>query len=222
MAHNCEFCGEYSGKYPLCRECFKLMESGELEQCTNCGEWHYTWEYCECEQETATCIICNSNKENDGYLFCKTCYHQYKNKTITLQIKNCRNIKLIDSYYDGRYKCKDGHIVKSKAEREIDNYLFDHNIKHCYEKNLAIDNNKEHDLLPDFYLPEENVYIEHLGKEEDPSYIEILQYKMKIYKKLGLTIVCTHESTDSFDMESALNRKLKNYKAKKINYYEEK
>ena len=107
---------------------------------------------------------------------------------------------------------------KSKSEIEIDNYLFKKNIRHCYEKPIHIDSDEENDIHPDFYLYDMDAYIEHLGKEGDASYDEITEYKVKMYKKLKLTVIFTHENTDSKDMQSALERKLKNFKRGQLNY----
>ena len=38
----------------------------------------------------------------------------------------------MDESYEGMFKCRDGHIVKSKSEREIDNYLFEKGIEPPY------------------------------------------------------------------------------------------
>lgn len=205
----CERCGEYSGRYALCKKCYhQTEESG----------YNMDWLFGDDEEYESTCIACQEGKDDDGYLFCRSCYYKYKNKTIILQIDKCTDVKLIDSYYYGRLKCKDGHIVKSKAEREIDNFLYDHNIRHCYEYTISIDGNEEHDLHPDFYLPDMNVYIEYWGKEDDEEYDKIKSYKMDIYRKLKITLICMYESIDAEDIEAALRRKLKNYKSGKINY----
>lgn len=199
----CEKCGKYSGRYPLCKNCY--YEENDEEDLLPFEEW---------EDVPGECLICG--KDSGEYLFCRECYHKYKNKTITLQCKNCTDFQLIDHQYEGIYRCIDGHIVKSKAEREIDNYLFLHNIRHCYEKPIPVDNNTE--IHPDFYLPDLDLYIEHWGKEDDYSYNETKKYKLDIYRKLRITLICTHEKEDSADIDSALNRKLHTFKRNQINF----
>ena len=119
----------------------------------------------EKEQKT-NCIICGE-KTTQNFLFCKNHYNEYKNKSILVKISNCTEIEFvstIDKYESGLiYTCKDGHRVRSKSEVAIDNYLYDHNIKHAYEKAYPIDNNKDNDLHPDFYLSDYDLYIEHWG-----------------------------------------------------------
>ena len=37
----CKVCGAESGKYPLCRECYRKKEAGEIIKCPVCQQWHY-------------------------------------------------------------------------------------------------------------------------------------------------------------------------------------
>ena len=146
------------------------------------------------EKETTTgivkCIGCGTPTKN-GHLFCIECYKKYKDKQLLVKITKCFEINILDESYEGVYKCKDGHIVKSKSEREIDNYLFDHNIPHAYEKVVSIDGDSKHDLHPDFCLPNYlgkgiDVYIEHWGFNSDNrDYYKSKKYKIGKYKELG-------------------------------------
>ncbi len=164
------------------------------------------------ESNKSKCITCG--RQTNGVLFCSICYHKYKSKQLLFKITNCTDVELLDETYEGKYTCKDGHIVKSKSERDIDNYLFEHNISHAYEKELPY-GAKENDVLhPDFFLPNylgqnKNVYIEHWGyNENNIQYEQTKKFKLPIYKELGITLICTHEIPDANNMEAALDRKL--------------
>ncbi|HBD06214.1 MAG TPA: hypothetical protein DCY93_02245, partial [Firmicutes bacterium] len=132
------------------------------------------------------CITCG--KQTDGLLFCTSCYYKYKSKELLFRITNCTNVELLDEDYEGRYTCKDGHIVKSKSERDIDNYLFEHGISHAYERELPYGAGEKEVLHPDFYLPNylgegKHVYIEHWGyNENNIQYTKTKKFKMPIYK----------------------------------------
>lgn len=240
MGKTCAICGKNSGMFPLCISCFKLKDTGEIEKCEKCGTWHYTNESCQCktpekdsfktaenkrheeqepdeyEHSKNECIICQEPSEN--HYFCKSCYYKYRNKSLLIRITKCKNIELLDDSYEGAYKCKDGHIVKSKSERDIDNYFFDHDIAHAYEKPLHID---EETLHPDFYLPKLNIYLEHWGYgKSNKEYQEMKNYKIPLYKNAGITLICTYESSDAKDIESALDKKLSTYKKGQINFLE--
>ena len=171
------------------------------------------------------CIACGKETKN-GNLFCVGCYHKYKDKKLLVKIVKCKEIEIMDESYEGMFKCRDGHIVKSKSEREIDNYLFEKGIAHAYEKSISIDEDKNHDIHPDFCLPNfkksgKNVYIEHWGfNSNNIEYTKSKNYKLKQYKKLGLTVISTTEK-DMNDPEAALDRKLEHFKYDIVNFADE-
>lgn len=227
----CPICGAptrvYMGKARKDRLCGKhadLLKAGKIAQnadgtYSKCDKEEVAEQRKE-EHETTNykkrCIICN-NEADEGFLFCKNCYFKYKNKVLLLRITNCKNIEVLDSSYEGSYTCADGHIVKSKSELAIDDYLFRNHIAHSYEQAFPIDSDPTHDLHPDFYLPEEDIYIEHWGYDEtNKKYTETKNYKLPIYEKFGITLICTTEN-DMKDINATLSRKLKFYEKGKIN-----
>ena len=116
--------------------------------------------------------------------------------------------------YEGRYVCRDGHIVKSKSERDIDNYLFDHEIRHVYEKELHTGDGTS--IKPDFYLYDSDIYLEHWGfGKEKKGYTEIKDFKMDFYRTQSYTVICTYEKTDARNIEGVLDYKLNNRNIKK-------
>lgn len=176
----------------------------------------------EAEQKgVAKCIACG-RETRPGFLFCGACYKKFSKKKLLVEINNCRDITILDDSYEGKFTCTDGHIVKSKSEMIIDNWLFEHGISHAYEKKLPIDADESHDLHPDFCLPgygsdTDDIYIEYWGyNESNIEYTRSKNYKMKIYKQLGVTVICLEEK-DIMDISASLSRKLKFYKKGQIN-----
>ena len=249
----CPICGEPTylvmGKNPrkdrLCGKHATLFFHKKIEQCSDCNSWIKVGEICECkkpakqpitqesdtrkiivinEENKSRCITCG--KKTDGLLFCGFCYRQYHKKDLLFRITACSSVELLDEDYEGRYTCKDGHIVKSKSEREIDNYLFEKGIPHAYEKQLSYGKTDKEILHPDFYLPnylgkDKHVFLEHWGyNENNRDYTKTKDFKIPIYEKLGITLVCTYEKTDASDIDSALDRKLnkENITENEINY----
>ena len=239
----CKICGKPSGYYPLCPEHFKQKEQGKIVKCDECGEWHYVDQPCSCRkqsqkskpqkesiiedniEEPAAVVVNQSNKyrclvcgaESNGMLFCSECYGKYHKKKLLFSIQNCSIVTLLDESYEGIHRCADGHIVKSKSEAMIDDYLFRHHIAHAYERVVPIDNNPEHNLHPDFYLTEQDIYIEHWGFDEtNAKYTQAKQYKIQKYKELGLTVICTTEK-DTSNLEANLDRKIKFCERGKVN-----
>ena len=78
-----------------------------------------------------------------------------------------------------KFKCMDGDYVRSKAEREIDNFFFNNRIWHIYEYRYEHPITKEW-AIPDFYLPDYNLFIEYFGLNT-PEYIENREHKIKMY-----------------------------------------
>ena len=83
------------------------------------------------------------------------------------------------------FKCVDGHIVRSKAELIIDNYLYNHSIKHEYEKKIKVHGNS---ILYDWYLPDYDVYIEYWGFF-GKDYMKRKEEKIRLYRKGKLTLI---------------------------------
>lgn len=88
------------------------------------------------------------------------------------------------------FRTRDGHLVRSKAEKIIDNWLYSHNVIHAYEPRIPI----EEAVYSDFYLPSGKVYIEYWGLEGDEKYRQRQQEKREIYKKYDFNLL---ELTDS-------------------------
>ncbi len=59
-----------------------------------------------------------------------------------------------------KFKTLDGHIVRSKGELIIDNYLYILGLNHIYEKKIKILKNQ---VKSDWYLTDYDIYIEYWG-----------------------------------------------------------
>lgn len=101
-------------------------------------------------------------------------------------IPNEEPINLEESTTDFRqkfpkpYRCKDGDYVRSKSEREIDDFFFDNRIWHIYEHEYT------HPITgkmaeTDFFLPDYNLYIEYFGMT-DPDYLKRRDEKISMYQ----------------------------------------
>jgi len=83
--------------------------------------------------------------------------------------------------YPAHYRTHDGHWVRSKIEREIANFFYDHKIRYEFEREYAVPNTRI-TYYPDFYLPDYKLFIEYFGKE-DPEYVEKRETKKRYYEQ---------------------------------------
>lgn len=87
--------------------------------------------------------------------------------------------------FPAEHRATDGHMVRSRGEMLIDNWLYMQEIVHAVERRLPIDE----DVYCDFYLPAKKVYIEYWGLENDPKYAARKEKKIDIYRKYDLNLV---------------------------------
>ena len=184
--------------------------------------------------KTKYCIHCK--KPSNNFPYCYECYNKY------YKISNESYRMINDSSYpepkhikqESTYKLYSGIEVKSKSEFLISTFLQSHRIGFAYEKPLYYEQGKK-PLYPDFYIEGpryfrgkwlKNVYIEHFGgaKSNNPNeqtkYNNIVKYKIPIYQKLNITVICTYEE-DIENLDYILTEKLKNFKENSINYLKE-
>lgn len=92
-----------------------------------------------------------------------------------------------------------GDMVRSKAERDIANYLFQHQIPYRYECKLIIDGIA---YYPDFTIHHPTktkiIYWEHFGLMDDPDYIRKTFNKQKVYADYNIiptfNLITTYET----------------------------
>ena len=120
------------------------------------------------------------------------------NRSVLIQEEQLGSDEIIDyrRVYPMTYRCKDGHYVRSKAERIIDDSLFEAQILHVYEKRVVNEDNEE-EYYPDFYLPfegksfgkEKGIYIEFFGLEDNDKYMKTELKKLAYYKAKGFDVI---------------------------------
>lgn len=135
------------------------------------------------------------------------------------------HLKQVDLKYipkDGKYfTTLNGTKVRSKSEQFIADWFYRHSIKFEYEPLLNV---KDFSFKPDFFIPEANLYIEHIS---DKSFST--KDKEEQFKKGNLLLVKTFESMtkDSALFNHTLDKIVKNrlpadyHKKISINFKEE-
>ncbi len=77
--------------------------------------------------------------------------------------------------YEKPYTSLDGTNVRSKSERYIADWLYIHNIKYLYEPPV---NFRDFDFKPDFFIPEAEIYIEHISNLSSDTRDKEQQFKI--------------------------------------------
>lgn len=88
--------------------------------------------------------------------------------------------------YPAEYRTADGRWVRSKSEKILADWLYNHNIRYEYERKLA------DGVTCDFYLPDTDTYIEYWGRD-DETYRRHREEKEKFYSKHGFKLVSLDE-----------------------------
>ena len=95
----------------------------------------------------------------------------------------------LDSTFEPKHICLDGHKVRSKDETIIDNWLFSQGLVHAYDWEIR---GKQGKMFCDFYIPpgarkrSHGVYIEYWGVQNNKAYEARKRKKLQLYKKLDI------------------------------------
>lgn len=139
---------------------------------------------------------------------------QKRTKPVVPSSANQVDTENIRNKYPKKYRTRDGHWVRSKAEVIIDDWLYTYGLVHAYERKLPVGEN----VISDFYIPAANgrpqgVFIEFWGLENDKEYVERMRWKIEVYRKNELPLIELFES-DIQNIDDVLPRKLLQYKIK--------
>lgn len=89
--------------------------------------------------------------------------------------------------WPAKFRCDDGHYVRSKNEQLLDNWFYHHNICHAYEV-LVVDKRTNEEYISDFYIPKLDTYIEVWGYETD-EYLQRKERKIEAYRANNLKLL---------------------------------
>ncbi len=93
--------------------------------------------------------------------------------------------------WEANWRCDDGHKVRSKNEQLVDNWLYNNQICHAYEKKI-FDKTSKQEYISDFYIPSKKLFIEIWGMTT-PEYQNHKQAKIKTYENNGYKLFSLEE-----------------------------
>ena len=96
----CEICGEDSGEYPLCKTCYYKVKEYAEENFFDYLDYDEEDEF-EDIYETYSpgiCVACSKPKEHSDFFFCSDCFKKYHNKELILSVIKAKEIKVLDHF----------------------------------------------------------------------------------------------------------------------------
>ena len=106
------------------------------------------------------------------------------------------------------FKTKTGHLVRTRAEVEIANFLFENSL--LFQYNTVATWADKDDFRSSFYVPKLDLYIDHHPYDYMKEYQKVMKIKIKQYDKHKKKNVYIN-SEDEKNIEDALKLKLKPY-----------
>ena len=106
------------------------------------------------------------------------------------------------------FRTKTGHLVKTRAEVEVANLLFDNNL--MFQYNTVATWADKDDFRSSFYIPKLDLYIDHHPYDYLKEYQKVMKTKIKQYEKHKKKHVYI-TSEDEKNIEESIKLKLKPY-----------
>ncbi len=158
-------------------------------------------------QQVRRCQTCNHPVDLDEYerarrmferVYCDKCFDEtcVKRRNFESRVEDQKTIRVVD-----------GTLVQSKGERQIAEWLANHNIDYRYDGRLRIIQGFQ--IRPDFYLPEFDVYIEYWGLDT-PRYKAGMYVKQDLYMHTGKKLISLYPD-DRARLDAVLGDKLMAY-----------
>ncbi len=85
-------------------------------------------------------------------------------------------------------RTNNGETVRSLYEKDVADFLGEHEIKYIYEPKYYFTTTGE-TVKPDFFLPDYNIYIEIWGMASDPIYTRRMYWKKNRYKMEDILLI---------------------------------
>ena len=124
-----------------------------------------------------------------------------------IQVKASEIMERMESS-EPSYKTKTGHLVRTRAEMMVANFLFDNNLLFQYNS-IATWADKD-DFRASFYVPKLDLYIDHHPYDYLKEYQKVMKAKIKEYDKHKKRHVYL-TSEDEKNIEESLRLKMKPY-----------
>ena len=191
----------------MAHECFTNaadLDRNHVEAWYNKGHMEFLMgKIKEAVQSFDNVININKNYENKEGI---TLFDEIKREK-GIQVKASEIMERMESS-EPAFKTKTGHLVKTRAEMMIANFLFDNNL--LFQYNTMATWADRDDFRATFYLPKLDLYIDHHPYDYLKEYQKVMKAKIKQYEKHKKRHVYM-TSEDEKNIEESLRLKMKPY-----------
>jgi len=232
----CIICGKEAPYGSLCKDCFYEMKEYKNQFDKNSKMYELTDYYYNLKDNIFRMQDIEKIKNNCKKLFAIATLADdlYENDTLInkiendirkiieqktkIQDSNIVDIKIQekitkkDSQKEELLRTADGHKVKSRGEKIIDDILFNNRIPHAYGMTVAeIDTQIDRSIECDWFIPiigcSKGIYIEYWGIDSKKDYNKNKEQKTLLYKKYNLPIIEIEK--DEIDDSQALTTRIR-------------
>lgn len=191
----------------LAHECF--AQAAELDR-SHIDAW-----YDKGHMEVLTGKIKEAVQSFDNVLSINKNYENKENISLFDEIRREKGVQIKTSEIMERgessepsFRTKTGHLVRTRAEMEIANFLFDNNLLFQYNAVATWADND--DFRASFYIPKLDLYIDHHPYNYLKEYQKVMKSKIKQYEKHKKKHIYI-TSDDEKNIEEAIKLKMKPY-----------
>ena len=190
----------------LAHECFS--QAAELDR-SHVDAW-----YSRGHMEVLMGKIKEAVQSFDNVINTNKNYENKENISLFDEIKREKGIQIKASEIMERgesepsFKTKTGHMVRTRAEMEIANFLFDNSL--LFQYNAVATWAEKDDFRASFYIPKLDLYIDHHPYDYMKEYQKVMKLKIKQYEKHKKKHIYI-TSEDEKNIEEAIKLKMKPY-----------
>ncbi len=191
----------------LAHECFSQaaeLDRNHVEACYNKGHMEVLMgKIKDAVQSFDNVINLNKNYENKEGI---ALFDEIKIEK-GIQVKASEIMERLESA-EPTFKTKTGHLVRTRAEMMIANFLFDNNL--LFQYNIFATWADKDDFRASFYIPKLDLYIDHHPYDYIREYQKVMKAKVKQYEKHKKKHIYI-TSEDEKNIEDAIRLKMKPY-----------
>jgi len=138
---------------------------------------------------------------------CGRIIHEWETRYMDRYCRRCYLIHRLRNFLADRprtWRAADGDLLRSSEEVRIDDRFHQNRIEHEVERRVPVDR----EMYCDWYLPEQDKYVEYWGLMDEEWYEEARRVKEELYRQANLKLISI-EREDMRNLDEILRQKLR-------------